>query len=673
MPTPPLSHYIYDIETYPNLFSVGAIHHETGTKYTFEISDRMDQSAELMGWLYFLQVNGCFMVGFNNVGFDYPIIHNFMKGHKTAQLAYLKCQQIIGGQSNQDRFAHTIWERDRFIKQIDLFLIHHFDNASRRTSLKAIEFAMRMESIQDLPYAVGSTLTHPQIQDVVDYMHHDIKATHDFFKETLGAIEFRRTLSAKYGHDFTNYNDGKIGKQFFIMKLEEAGVPCFTQVNGRKQKRQTPRPNGIKVEPLILPFICFARPELKEVHQWFKDMHITNTKGKTKRTATVDGFTFDFGLGGIHGSINSALVESDKEYVIIDVDVTSYYPSVPIKHRIYPEHLSEKFCDIYDEVKQERLKHRKGSPENLIMKLSLNSVYGDSNSEYSPFYDPQFTMSVTINGQLMLAMLAEWVMAIPNLTMIQANTDGITVRLPRVSVPVFNNICGIWEQATKLDLEHAEYSRMWIRDVNNYVAEYSGSGECKCKGAYSFGKDRLWHQDHSQQVVPMMALEHMRTGESIERLVRNHKDPCDFMRRAKVARTHALYWGGEDAQRISRYFVTTEGIGRPLTKKMPLTDNHMSGVRKKIDTIEGKQAAAAELLLAAAKAGKKPPVRGINGLKHKQAELIKAREELKTGVRESKICGGHPVWLCNNTTQAHVPIDYDFYIEEVKKLTEVFK
>ena len=66
-----------------------------------------------------------------------------------------------------------------------------------------------------------------------------------------------------------------------------------------------------------------------------------------------------------------------------------------------------------------RAASEKGSDVNAMLKLALNGVYGDTNNIHSPFYDPLYTMRVTINGQLLLCLLAEWLMKIPNLQIIQ--------------------------------------------------------------------------------------------------------------------------------------------------------------------------------------------------------------------------------------------------------------
>jgi len=67
--------WTYDLETYPNIFTADFKHANTGTRLLFEVSDRKNEINELYAFLNVLKGAGCRMVGFNNLGFDYPIIH----------------------------------------------------------------------------------------------------------------------------------------------------------------------------------------------------------------------------------------------------------------------------------------------------------------------------------------------------------------------------------------------------------------------------------------------------------------------------------------------------------------------------------------------------------------------------------------------------------------------
>lgn len=409
------------------------------------------------------------MVGFNNLGFDYPILHYlYQMRQATAYQLYEKAMAIING----DSWVHWVRPSDRLVEQIDLYKIHHFDNKARATSLKTLEFNMRMSNVEDLPFDVGTMLTSEQMDVLNSYCWNDVDATARFHQNTLPMIEFREKLTRKYNRDFMNHNDTKIGKDFLIMELEKAGVECYEFGEDGRTPRQTPRPS-IALKDAIFPWIRFHEPEFQRVLDWLKDQTITETKGVFKDLeCTVHGFTFVFGLGGLHGSVENQSLETNNHSMIVDLDVTSYYPSLAIVNRLYPEHLGEQFCDVYSNLKDQRITFPKGTPENAMLKLALNGVYGDSNNVYSVFYDPLYTMRTTLNGQLLLCLLAEKLMSIDELELIQVNTDGLTFVIPRDKSFELDFIQEWWQRVTGLQLERNTYSKMFIRDVNNYIAEY---------------------------------------------------------------------------------------------------------------------------------------------------------------------------------------------------------
>lgn len=606
--------YIFDIETYPNVFTMAVEHAEAPLRWSFEISDFRNDSKDLIEFLNYLRDTNARMVGFNSLGFDYPVIHSLVRmGYADARTLYDKAMSIIGNQDDESRWSHSVKPSDRYVEQLDLFKIHHFDNKARATSLKVLEFNMRSDNIEDLPFKVGTQLTRDQIPVLKKYNAHDVSETKKFYHKSIEMIRFREELTHKYQRDFMNHNDTKIGKDYFIMKLEEAGVQCYEFGPDGRKPMQTPRPS-MALKDAILPWIAFEQPEFNRVLNWLKEQTITETKGVfTDLSARVNGFEFVFGLGGIHGSVESEVIESDDQSIIVDLDVSSYYPNLAITNRFYPKHLGESFCDIYQHLYEQRKTYPKGSAENAMLKLALNGVYGDSNNQFSVFYDPLFTMSITLNGQLLLCLLAENLMKIPGLQLIQVNTDGLTVKVARDRVADVEMCKSWWENTTKLELERNDYQSMFIRDVNNYVAVYI-NGKIKRKGAYEYVTG--WHQNAGGLVIPKVAEKVLVDGAPIRQTIENWPDPMDFLLRTKVPRSSylSIEHNGESTQlqNITRYYIAKDG-GR-LFKWMP-------------------------------------PLKG------------------KQDWRKIGIESGWGVQPCNDIADVgKLPIDYDYYVREVEKL-----
>jgi len=646
--------WIWDEETYPNIYTAAFRNPKTGQQYLFEISTRRNDVVQLMDFVEAISDYKSRFVGFNSIGFDYPVLHYIMeKGIAVAvSEIYEKAMSIINGHYNQ-RFRHIIRDHDCIVEQVDLFKIHHFDNVSRATSLKTLEINMGMDRVEDLPFPVGTILTDAQMDVLIVYNWYDINATEMFYFETLPAIKFREELTEKYGKNFINHNDGKIGKDFFIMKLEEA-VPgcCYDMTSGKRVIRQTKR-EYVDLGDVIFDYVQLEHPEFQRMVAWFRSQRITETKGVFEDiNCIVDGFQYDFGLGGIHGSITATTVTSDEEYQLVDVDVASYYPRIPMKTRMKPEHLPEIFCDIYTEVYEERRKYKKGTPENAMLKLALNSVYGDSNSKYSPFYDTKYTMGTTVNGQLMLCMLAEQLIKIPGLTMIQVNTDGMTVKCPRGYLEHLRSVCGWWEGVTQLELEEVLYSRMMILNVNNYIAEYEGGG-LKRKGTYCYGDDFDWNQNFSSQVIAKAAEAALVDGQDVEDFIRNHSDISDFMINTKVPRSAALALSVEGLDvpvpNIVRYVVTTDG--KPLNKIMP-----PAGPEGQFKRANGLTDAIYQEVIDEIGQGV-------------WDERVHTKNKSVYSTRRGAVEAGFLVTICNDIQMLNgLSINYDYYINKANKL-----
>lgn len=540
--------YVYDIETYPNVFTIVVKEHRTDRMWYYEISERKNQLVEILSLLEYIRLIGGRMVGFNNIDFDYPVIHNALLTRQsaavTAPMIYKEVEKLFA----PDVKWKSIREEEVKIPQVDLFRIWHFNNKAKSTSLKALEFWMRMDDIQDLPYTPGVPLTLDQIDPLIYYNVHDVKATEKFLDMSMDMIDFRDSLSDEYKVNFTNKNDVDVGTEVLAQRLNPNRA-------GRTRR------SAIDLNEIIFPSVQLTTPEFKAIEKRMRGTKFNPNYAKgifENLSATINGFQYDFGVGGIHGSVDSQVVRSDDDLVIVDLDVASYYPNLATCNNVFPEHVGPEFIAAYKDMYEVRKKYPKDHPLNKAMKLALNGSFGKTNSEYSWLYDPKYTFTITVNGQLLLAMFCEWCLDIPSLSMIQANTDGVTVRLPRANKPILDATVKRWMDHTGLVLEEAIYDRMFIRDCNNYIAQ-GIDGKVKRKGAYEYKVAP--HQDPSALVVPKCAEKCLLDGVIPAMAVWKHEDAMDFMIRAKIRRSDRLVSesGKEYSQRINRFVASYDG------------------------------------------------------------------------------------------------------------------
>ena len=576
---------VYDIETLYNCFTYTGFNTKENKWYQFVIHDSINDLPELYNHI---KNDLIMMVGYNNENFDYPVIHwiltnyyNLIKlsNDDIAKQIYKEAQRII----NSTQYE-VIPDKKKIIPQTDLFLIWHYNNNARRTSLKDLEFAMNMPNIEEMPIDHREFVHKNQIPLILDYNKNDVEATYLFLLNTLGKtdysiyknknkIELREKLKKKFKIPCSNYPDVKIGEQLMLNLYARATNQDVWELKEKRTNR-----SSIKLKDCIPHWCKIESPEFKEFYNTILNTTITGQKGEFQKSILFHGIKFDFGLGGSHGCIKSGIYESDENTIILDLDVSSLYPSVAKSLNLYPAHLGPEFMKLYSDFIEARIneKHKpKDERDNVLIegyKLILNGTYGKSNEATSFMYDPLYTFKTTIGGQIFICMWAErMVKEVPELTFIQINTDGITIKLPRNKVDTIRKVCEQLTEETTLVIEEAFYKKMVIRDVNNYLSEYEDSTKenehLKLKGCFEIDKE--FHKDNSMKIVPIALKNYFINGISIEDTIKNHKNIYDFCLRLKVNSTSNAYSiTVKDSDvittqlnRTTRYYISNIGSG----------------------------------------------------------------------------------------------------------------
>jgi hypothetical protein len=595
------THWVMDIETISNCFLVAFEHYKKDEVHIFTISHLRNDLPKLIKFLEQNVLNNEWHISFNGLEFDSQIIQFIIKkrfllarmnGETAARTIYKEAQDIIASTMAGEYVKYP--EHKLLIRQLDVFKLNHWDNPAKSSGLKWIQCSMDWHNVQDMPLDHTKDITTMQeLKMIADYCRNDVKSTKAIMHRNRKEIALRKDLSKEYNINLYSASEPKISKELFLHFLsEKTGIP-----KNKLRKQRTFR-KQIIVKDILLPYLDFSIPEFKKVLEKFKTTVIDpeKTKGALKYEMNYQGVKTTFGLGGIHGA-KRGIYEADEDMIIMTSDVVSYYPNLAIRNSWCPAHLPAKeFVEQYEWFFEERKKIPKSDPRNYVYKIILNSTFGLSIDKNSFLYDPQFGMQITINGQLSLLLLYEMLsQGIPGSIPIMQNTDGLEMFIPRRYKEKYLEICEQWETLTKLKLEHDEYQKMMVPDVNNYIAIYKYKevsredwlkaqkdnpdylfkredgkffiAKTKCKGRFDF-QDLQLHKNKSFLVVSKALYFFFVHGISIEEYIQNNHNIYEFCGQVKAKGnwTFKQFFvkngviTNEEIQKTLRYYVGLDGI-----------------------------------------------------------------------------------------------------------------
>lgn len=571
------THWVMDYETIVNCF-IGCFVHYTddSIRRTFVINKEQNDIVDFCRFLNTCKEHKQWHISYNGLEFDAQITQHILKnqrefqrldGETLAGKLYEYAQEIIHRKERREFLDYSPHRLS--IRQIDLFKMNHWDNRAKMSSLKWIQYSMDWQNVEEMPHPHYEPVTNAdQLKQITDYCINDVLSTKKILEFSKEQIKLRQVLTNEYGIDLYSASEPRISKELFLYFLEQKTGIEKTEL---KQLR-TPRTH-IVLGDCILDYVKFKTTEFQKMLDYFRKTVITSTKDGFKYTVDYKGVKTDYGLGGIHGARSAGVYEAKPGWTIMTSDVTSFYPNLAIKNGFAPEHLPKtEFLELYEWFFEERKKIPKTDPKNYVYKIILNSTYGLTGDENSFLYDPKMTMQITVNGQLLLSMLYEMLtLAIPDGIPLMQNTDGLEMLIPTAAVNTYMKICEDWEKLTKLSLEHDEYKKMIIRDVNNYIA-ISKKDKVKCKGAFEWEdleqkKVAVFHKNKSFLIIPKAIYAYFVNGIQPEDFLKNNTNVLDYCAGVKAK---APWYYEERAvingevvtkrlQKIVRYYISKSG------------------------------------------------------------------------------------------------------------------
>ena len=526
---------VYDVEVFCEDWLVIFKDIETG-KYTCVHNDN-EELKECIS-------EDCIYIGFNSKHYDQFIIKSICCGFTPQEIKQVNDFIIGGGQG---------WEcpmlRDFFFRfnNVDIK-----DDMQMGLSLKAIEGHLGL-SVEEstVPFDIDRPLTEEELKETAKYCIHDVDTT-----EKL--VELRKDYLKNKIH---------IGKLAGLDEVKAMGMTNAKLTAALLKAEQKPHDDERKY---VYP------PNLKreyipqEVFDFFDRMYDPEISDKElfsdKQTFSIGDCPGVVGYGGIHAAIPNYFFVESEDRVIRNKDVASYYPHLMTLCGYTSRNIPS--AKVFEDVLETRMKAKASGDKATAnaLKLVVNTTYGALLNKYNDLFDPLMGRSVCITGQLFLMELAQHLYAdIPDLKIVQLNTDGIMVECDRKYLPKLDEICDEWQSRTGFELEEDAVVRIAQKDVNNYVEVQEG-GKAKSKGGYlvrGISTVGAFNINNNACIVAAAVKEYLVNGVPVEDTINGCNDIFQFQLIAKAGvkyreAYHLVDGEKVPVQKVNRVYATKD-------------------------------------------------------------------------------------------------------------------
>lgn len=473
-------------------------------------------------------------VGYNNLHYDQFIFKGILCGFDPKAI-----NDFIIAE------GHKGWQYSNLLRKVYMVNYDVFHPRTDR-GLKTHEAYLGNDICETtVPFDIDRKLTDAEIAETVKYCRHDVEQTIEVFMQRKSEFDARMDLLKMF--DLPLVYLGKTDAQLtaIILGAERPARPRDDEFD-------------------IVPLPCLDLGPYDFIRTWYLDP--ANQDYSVTLDFDIAGCPHKCAWGGLHG----AIAQYAGEGYFINVDVESYYPAEMIAHELLSRNVQDpsKFKGIRDH--RIELKHAK-DPRQKALKLVINGTYGASKDKFNALYDPRQANMVCVNGQLMLIDLMHKLVRDVGAEIIQSNTDGVLIRMPDgfdggpdAFYDRVDDVAYEWEHRTGMGLEFDEFTRVYQKDVNNYVL-VAADGSMKTKGAYV---KKLGPLDYDLAVVNKALVEFIVHGVPVEDTIAADDDLIDYQHVVKVSGKYKYGVHGHErlTDRCFRVFASTRAsdgmIGR---------------------------------------------------------------------------------------------------------------
>ena len=550
---------VYDIESFPNLFTCSILNSENNKLITYEISEDKNDLGKIVA---LFQLKEFYFCGFNNKSYDDVLINYLII--RFDDLRYKPIFEITWLiKSMSDKIIKE--PVANWVDYKHAYLFNSFDlmtmsfSAKNRVGLKELEVTMGFPNVMEYEGDFSKNVPKELKDKVIEYNQNDILATGGLLNLKKNDIELRLKLNEKYKINVLSKDNVNMGMEILKKEYLEKTNKTWDDIKDLKTPCQL-----VAFKNIIFDFIQYTTPPLQKLLEKLKKISIDPNNKDFREVFEIGGVVHNISLGGLHSINNAEIIIPNEDELLLDYDVNSYYPSCLIANKLYPKHLGEEFIGIYKNIIDERLKAKKDKNSFLAdaFKYAINGLSGNLQSQYSWTYDPELVVKLRINCQLMILMLIEK-FDLLGAEIVQSNTDGILIKIKKSLLPEIEKAKDEWCKLTKLSMSKEEFERFYQYDVNNYIGVKKGFKETKdpelIKKKGFFVDETNLGKGMSPKVIAKSLINYFVYNISPEETLKEDKDIRDYLTYQRVSRDFIVEYNGEKALHINRFYMSING------------------------------------------------------------------------------------------------------------------
>ena len=318
------------------------------------------------------------IITFNGNGYDMPMTTYALRGHTNRELYDMSRNIIQNGLRSWQTYKQYNLRQLKSVDHIDLIEV-----CPLKAKLKIYAGRIHVKELEDLPLPPDKCVTDLIRPSIVNYCKKDNTNTAEIYDSLKEDIDLRYFIGDKVKMDLRSKSDAQMAESILKSILSKK-----YKIKVKKRKIE----KGFSFRYEAPDYLNFKTPLLQNLLSSYKTNEIRldgakktymlfdNGKvDKDSKLPVLDKYKlfkigdveYKSGVGGLHSREKSQNWVSDHDYIVREYDASAFYPFIILNNNIYPPHIGPAFLKVYNWFVNTRLIAKKENDETTNMVFKI--------------------------------------------------------------------------------------------------------------------------------------------------------------------------------------------------------------------------------------------------------------------------------------------------------------